>query len=247
MRFVPRLLTDAAQVILRVQAPLRRLVESLDPRLTVIGDDQPLPAHDFQVPLLSLPFALRLDCVPQLAVPYLRADALDVARWRERLGECLGECLGDARGLRVGIAWAGRSSGLPNPTRDIAPARLAPLAALPVEFVSLQVPAAEAPVLPRLREFADELSDFGQTAALIETLDLVLCVDTAVAHLAGALAKPCWLLLRASGEWRWQRGRSDCPWYPSLTIYRQQAPGDWDGVIARVAAALCAKVAEESV
>ncbi|MBS1228426.1 MAG: tetratricopeptide repeat protein [Proteobacteria bacterium] len=228
VRLVPQLLADAAHVILRVQAPLRRLVESLDPRIEVIGDDQPLPAHDVQVPLLSLPLALRLDGVPPCPAPYLRADPRDVARWRERLGA--------AQRLRVGIAWAGRQQGLPNPTRDIAPAQLAPLAALPVDFISLQLPVAEA--LPQLRIFTDELADFGETAALIETLDLVLSVDTAVAHLAGALGKPCWLLLRASGEWRWQRERSDCPWYPSLTIFRQPEAGDWAGVISRVAAAL---------
>ena len=239
VRLVPRLLARAGRVVLRVQAPLRRLVESLDARIAVIGDDQPLPAHDFQVPLLSLPLALGFDAVPPWATPYLRADARDVARWRERLGEGSG----DRRRLRVGLVWAGRSAGLPNPTRDIAPELLAPLAALPVElleFVSLQLPAGEVPALPRLRVFADELTDFGDTAALIEALDLVVSVDTAVAHLAGALGKPCWLLLRAAGEWRWQWGREDSPWYPSLTIYRQQTPGDWAGVIARVAAALAA-------
>ena len=140
--------------------------------------------------------------------------------------------------MRVGVVWAGRQQGLPNPTRDLPPSLLAPLAALPVDFVSLQLPATEVPVLPQLRLFTDELADYGETAALIETLDLVLSVDTAVAHLAGALGKPCWLLLRSSGEWRWLYGRSDCPWYPSLTIFRQQLPGDWEGVIARVAAAL---------
>ena len=230
VRLVPQLLPLAERVIVRVQAPLRRLIESLDARIEVVGDDQPLPAHDFQVPLLSLPLALALDAVPPLVTPYLRAEPRAVARWRERLGA--------QQRLRVGIAWAGRQPGLANPSRDIAPARLAPLAALPVELVSLQLPASEVPALPRLRCFADELTDFAETAALIETLDLVLSVDTAVAHLAGALGKPCWLLLRASGEWRWQRERSDCPWYPSLTIFRQSAPGDWDGVIARVTAAL---------
>ena len=230
VRLVPRLLPLAGRVILRVQAPLRRLVESLDARVEVVGDDQPLPAHDVQLPLLSLPLALRLDAVPSFPAPYLRADRRDVARWRERLGA--------QERLRVGIAWAGRSSGLANPSRDIAPELLAPLAALPVELISLQLPACAVPALPQLRCFTDELTDFAETAALIETLDLVLCVDTAVVHLAGALGKPCWLLLRASGEWRWQRERSDCPWYPSLTIYRQSAPGDWAGVIARVAAAL---------
>ena len=240
VRLVPRLLALFGRVILRVQAPLRRLIESLDARIEVVGDDQPLPAHDFQVPLLSLPLALRLDAVPSLPAPYLRADARDVARWRERLGA--------QERRRVGLVWAGLSSGLANPSRDIAPELLAPLAALPVElleFVSLQLPACAVPALPRLRCFADELTDFAETAALIETLDLVLSVDTAVAHLAGALGKPCWLLLRASGEWRWQRERSDCPWYPSLTIYRQSAPGDWAGVIARVAAALSVSVGQE--
>ena len=230
VRLVPRLLPLAGRVIVRVQAPLRRLIESLDPRIEVISDEQPLPAHDVHVPLLSLPLALGLDDVPPCPAPYLRADPRDVARWRERLG--------DRQGVRVGLVWAGLSSGLPNPSRDIAPSLLAPLAALPVEFVSLQLPAGEVPALPRLRIFTDELTDFGQTAALIETLDLVLSVDTAVAHLAGALGKPCWLLLRASGEWRWQHGREDSPWYPSLTIFRQRAPGDWEGVVARVAAAL---------
>ena len=230
VRLAPRLLPLAGRVIVRVQAPLRRLIESLDPRIEVISDEQPLPAHDVHVPLLSLPLALGLDDVPPCPAPYLRADPRDVARWRERLG--------DRQGVRVGLVWAGLSSGLPNPSRDIAPSLLAPLAALPVEFVSLQLPAGEVPALPRLRIFTDELTDFGQTAALIETLDLVLSVDTAVAHLAGALGKPCWLLLRASGEWRWQYGREDSPWYPSLTIFRQQLPGDWEGVVARVAAAL---------
>ena len=228
VRLVPQLLATADRVILRVQAPLRRLIESLDPRIELIADDQPLPAHDYHVPLLSLPLALGLDAVP--SVPYLRADPRDVARWRERLGV--------KQGLRVGVVWAGRQQGLPNPTRDLPPSLLAPLAALPVELVSLQLPATEVVALPHLRLFTDELADYGETAALIETLDLVLSVDTAVAHLAGALGKPCWLLLRSSGEWRWLYGRSDSPWYPSLTIFRQQTPGDWEGVIARVAAAL---------
>ena len=234
VRLVPQLLADAAQVILRVQAPLRRLIESLDARIAVISDDLPLPAHDVHVPLLSLPLVLGIDAVPPFAAPYLRPDARDVECWCERRG--------DRRGLRVGIAWAGRQQGLPNPTRDIAPSLLAPLAALPVELISLQLPAGEAVALPQLRVFTDELADYADTAALIETLDLVISVDTAVAHLAGALGKPCWLLLRSSGEWRWQRGRSDSPWYPSLTIYRQQQPGDWEEVIARVVASLGERV-----
>lgn len=235
VRFVPRLLAVAGRVLLRVPAPLRRLMASLDPRLEVIGDDLPLPAHDLHCPLLSLPLALGVELADTAGAAYLRAAADDVARWRERLG---------ASGRRrVGIAWAGRQLGLPNPSRDVPPTLLAPLAASDVELVSLQVPAADARALqamPGLRCGAQWIDDFGDTAALIETLDLVICVDTAVAHLAGALGKPCWLMLRHSGEWRWGRGRSDSPWYPGLTIFRQSTPGDWVGVVARIAAALAA-------
>jgi tetratricopeptide (TPR) repeat protein len=237
VRFVPRLLGRAGRVIVRVQAPLRRLVERLDQRLTVVGDDQPLPAHDFHLPLLSLPLALGVgeaqDVADAAATPYLDADAAQVARWRDRLGA--------ATRLRVGIAWAGRRSGLANPTRDIPPALLRPLAERAVELISLQVPPADAQTLgdlPGLRCFAAELVDYADTAALIMSLDLVIAVDTAVAHLAGALGKPCWLLLRQAGEWRWLRQRSDSPWYPRMTIFRQATPGDWGELVARVADAL---------
>ena len=239
VRFVAQLTTLAGRVILRVPPALRRLLATVDTRIALIGDDEELPEHDIQCPLMSLPLALGIDAPPRCA-PYLHARADDMALWRERLGA--------RRALRVGLAWAGRQLGQTNPTRDIPLALLAPLVAQPIEWISLQkeVPAADAAALaglPGLRSFAEQLGDYADTAALIMALDLVIAVDTSVAHLAGALGKPCWLLLRHSGEWRWLRERADTPWYPSLRLFRQTTPGDWSELIARVSATLAAVVA----
>ncbi len=257
VRFVPLVLqlTRAARVILRVQQALCRLLAGLDPRLQVIGDEEALPAHELQCPLLSLPLALGFNAQPALAfIPvlgdasaYLRADPGAVARW--------GAILRQKRRLRVGLAWAGRQRAPRNRTRDLPLAELLPLAGIDVELISLQkeIPLADTATLasfPRLRCLADAhasaFEDFASTAALIENLDLVISVDSAVAHLAGGLGKPCCLLLRYGSEWRWQRGRSDSPWYPSLRIFRQQRAGDWRGVVAELRVALVALLAGQS-
>ena len=246
VRFVARLAAatasnePAVQLVLRVPAALRRLLARLDARVEVIADDGEPPPHDAHCPLMSLPLALGVGADVG-APPYLRADADEVARWRQRLGA------GDA--LRGGLVWAGRQFGQTNLTRDIALQTLAPLAALNVDWVCLQkeVPPADAAALaawPRLRVFSETLGDYADTAALIMNLDLTIAVDTSVAHLAGALGKPCWLLLRHSGEWRWQRGRADSAWYPTLRLFRQSVPGDWDELVARVAVALARQIEE---
>ena len=238
VRFVPQLLTVMGKVILRVSSPLRRLFACLDPRVEVVGDEQVLPFHDLHCPLMSLPLALGI-AAPPPGAPYLRAGSGDIAVWRQRLG--------DSKALRIGLAWAGRQQGLRNQTRDVPLALLASLVAQGGDWISLQkeVAAGDAPeqaALPRLRSFAESLGDYADTAALIMNLDLVIAVDTSVAHLAGALGKPCWLLLRYSGEWRWLRECGDSPWYPSLTIFRQSAPGDWVELVARVSAALARRL-----
>ena len=239
VRFVPQLLARAGRVVLRVPAHLRRLVERLDPRLAVVDDDQATPPHDLHCPLMSLPLALGIGAPPSGA-PYLSADTGDLAAWRRRLG--------GRQALRVGLAWAGRQHGLANSTRDVPLALLAPLAIAGCELISLQKDEAPAGAgLPGLRSFAESLGDYAQTAALIMNLDLVIAVDTSVAHLAGALGKPCWLLLRHSGEWRWQRERSDTPWYSSVRIFRQNAPGDWAELVARVSAELAQRLAQDQV
>jgi tetratricopeptide (TPR) repeat protein len=233
VRFVPALLAQAGQVILRVQAALRHLLEGFDARIRVVGDDQALPPHDVHCPLLSLPLALGLEHVPHAlhSSPYLRADSAHGARWQKLLGP--------KDRLRVGIAWAGRQSAVPNHSRDLPLAVLAPLAAIDADWISLQKerPASDAAAhdaLPGLFCYAALLNDMADTAALIESLDLVISADTAVAHLAGALGKPCWLMLRYSSEWRWLRERRDSPWYPGMRLFRQPAPGDWAAVIAEI-------------
>lgn len=230
IRFVPDLAEHAGQVILRIQEPLQALLEPMLENVRVIGNDAPIPHHDAHCPLLSLPLALGVFAIPE-SNRYLKAAPEKVMEWQARLG--------NKTRLQVGLTWAGRQISQPNRTRDIPLVCMAPLLQLAMDFISLQpeVPVPDRPLLaqlPALRCPEPGLEDFSETAALIENLDLVISADTAVAHLAGALGKPCWLLLRHASEWRWQRDRPDSPWYPSTRIFRQPTPGDWDGVIAKV-------------
>lgn len=234
VRYVPRLCRLATRVILRVPATLLPLLRHIDPRIEVIDDRQPLPPFDIHCPLLSLPLALGSQAIPP-PLPSLRADPDTAAEWSARLGS--------TPFLRIGIAWAGRQFGQPNPTRDIPLAALHSLAIPGAEIVSLQkeIPAGDAASLtawPELRRFEAELRDCGETAALIANLDLVISADTAVAHLAASLGKPCWLMLRFASEWRWLRQRRDSPWYPSLSIFRQRRAGEWRDVVAEIHANL---------
>jgi tetratricopeptide (TPR) repeat protein len=232
-----------ARVVLSVQDPLRRLLRTLGAGVEVIGSDAQPDAFDYHCPMMSLPLALgtTLETIPS-APRYLAADAAAVAAWRGRLAG-----LG---GLRVGLCWAGNALGgnraarMLDRRRAIPLAQLAPLAGVAgVQFVSLQKGdgAAQAAALPAgmaLHDWTEELNDFADTAALIEALDLVITVDTSVAHVAGALGKPVWILNRFDGCWRWLLERDDSPWYPSARLFRQPAQGDWDGVIVAVVAAL---------
>ena len=188
---------------------------------------------DYRLALLSLPFVFgtTLSTVPA-EIPYLAADASEVALWERRLAELPWP--------RVGLVWAGSAANPRDPVRSLALARLAPLADVDgLSFISLQkgeaaAQAAAPDAAIRLHDFAGELADFAATAALIQALDLVVGVDTAVVHLAGALGKPVWLLNRFETDWRWLVGREDSPWYPSLRIFRQPRLDDWESVIARV-------------
>jgi tetratricopeptide (TPR) repeat protein len=214
------------RVILEVQQPLVRLLRGIPGVDSVIQRGDVLPAFDLHCPMLSLPFALRttLSTIPT-APSYLTADAALTERWRTRLGP----------GPRIGVAWAGKPSNLADRRRSIAPDRLAPLFALPgLQFVSLQQAGPKPPANIPLTDFMSEMTDFAETAALIANLDLVISVDTAVAHLAAALGKSVWLLDRFDACWRWLDGRRDSPWYPGLRLYRQPRPGDWDSVLAEV-------------
>jgi hypothetical protein len=221
--------------VLEAQRPLLPLLAGLPGVETVVAHGDPLPHFDLHCPMLTLPLLLgtRLDTIPG-ATPYLAAEPARVAAWRARLN--------GIAGLRIGLVWAGNPAMAADRRRSVGLDRLAPLAAVPgVTFVSLQKgPAAKQapPERMHLLDWTEELMDFGDTAALIEALDLVVTVDTSVVHLAGALGKKVWLLNRFDACWRWLRGREDSPWYPNLQQFRQAEAGGWDAVIARIRAGL---------
>jgi tetratricopeptide (TPR) repeat protein len=231
-RYVGAIARTGAKVVLEVHPELKSLIARLAGTATVIGRGEPRPAHDFHCPLGSLPLALktRPDSVPQ-EIPYVAADPERVTRWRERLS---------AHGApRVGIAWAGNVAHANDRNRSLPLDKLASLLAREgARLVSLQRDLragdaerlAGAPVL----HLGPELADFDDTAAVLAQCDLVISVDTSVAHLAGALGRPLWVLLPFSADWRWTAGGERCPWYPSARLYRQPLPGDWDSVIAGV-------------
>ncbi len=237
LRYAPLVAARGGRVVLEVPRRLERLAARLagGPYATVVVG-QPLPAFDTHCPLMSLPLALgtTLDTIPA-AIPYVTAAPDDVARWRARFAA--------SPGMKVGLVWAGNPAHKNDRMRSIALTRLAPLLDLAgVQWFSLQVGdrAADLAGLAQggVTDLAPDLNDFAETAAAITALDLVIGVDTGVIHLAGALGKPVWIMLAFDPDWRWLLERGDSPWYPSARLVRQEAPGDWDGVIARVRAAL---------
>jgi tetratricopeptide (TPR) repeat protein len=235
-RYVPGVAAQR-RVILEVQPLLVTLLADLPGVERIVARGDALPPFDVHCPLLSLPRLLGtdLETIPR-KTPYLRADPERVASWHRRMGAL--------EGLRVGLVWAGNQALAADRRRSIALEHFAALAGMPgISFVSLQKgPAAEQTKSPPpglvLHDWTPELNDFAETAALIEALDLVIGVDTAVMHLAGALGRPVWLLNRFDRCWRWLLDREDSPWYPLLRQFRQAEPGDWSGVFARVQIAL---------
>jgi tetratricopeptide (TPR) repeat protein len=243
LRYVPLVAQMAGHVIVRVSAVLKSLTGTLQCPVSIVTPREPLPFHDFQCPLMSLPlaFGTTLESIPA-DIPYLGADFDMTEKWQKLLGP--------RDKPRIGIVWAGRQHEPLNRTRDIPLEALQPLANLGVEIISLQkqIPEKDRQVLesmPHVRNLGETLVDFADTAALIENLDMVVSTDTAVAHLAGALGKPVWIMLRYSGEWRWLRDRSDSPWYPTARIFRQKVHGDWAGVVGEITRQLQSKLGGE--
>ncbi|WP_158742063.1 tetratricopeptide repeat protein [Acidisphaera sp. L21] len=216
-------------VSLVVPQPLVRLLQGLE-GVTVAGPEDPLPHFDLICPMMSLPLALglTLDTIPS-PVPYLWADDGVAATWAARLHSIAGPK------LRVGVAWSGNARLAADRRRSVAPALLARLADIEdVQFISLQKGGASAPAEMNVIDWMHLVGDFADTAALVANLDLVIAVDSAVAHLAASLGKPIWLLDRLDSCWRWLAGRRDSPWYPTLRIYRQSRAGVWDDVLDAV-------------
>ncbi|HYL18687.1 MAG TPA: tetratricopeptide repeat protein [Burkholderiales bacterium] len=241
-RFVPLLKQRGARELTLVcKPPLETLMKTLDGVDRVLNLDNAavaVPPHDYWAFPLSLPFRLgiELETIPA-KTPYLRALPERIAQWASRLPR---------GGLRVGLVWQGNHRNPNDADRSLRNLSvLAPLWSVSaVQFVSLQKgpaedQAREPPAGQPLVHLGSDIADFADAAAIVQQLDLLICVDTATAHLAGALAKPCWVLLPAhKTDWRWLQARADSPWYPTMRLFRQRARGEWEPVIGEVAGAL---------
>jgi len=238
VRYAPLLAARGAKVVLGVQRPLKALLATVAGVSQVLGDSEPLPDFDLCCPLLSLPFAFgtELSTIPA-DVPYIRAYEERVAKWQSRLPQ-------HGR-LRVGVCWAGTSQHSNNSRRSLTLDRFATILSVQdVDFVSLQreVESADSAILRDygVTELGGEFEDFADTAAVLSMLDLVITVDTSVAHLAGAMAKGVGVLIPFSPDFRWMLHRSDSPWYPTMRLFRQSVMGEWSEPLARLRQELAA-------
>ena len=239
VRYAAILQRLGARVIVACDDALVRLFATLDGVERVVGRSDPLPPHDAHAALMSLPHLLgtTLATIPA-EVPYLRAEPELAERWKARLAM--------ATGVRVGLVWAGNPDFGHDPQRSMPFAALLPL--MEVDGVSVfglqkgggrrDLDDWQGRLPPRFVDLGAEIRDFADTAAILANLDLVVSVDTAVAHLAGALGRPVWTLLRDVGDWRWLDRGERTPWYPTMRLFRQERPGSWAPVVAEVRAAL---------
>jgi len=233
IRYAPMIAALGGHVAVLVQRPLARLLANFRSIAQIVPDGDPLPPFELHCPLMSLPllFDTAVETIPR-AFPYLQISKEAVASaWQRWPGD----------GLRVGIAWAGNPSLRTDKLRSMPLSALLPITAIAgVRLFSLQKgpAAAELHATPGIADAASTFDDFEDTGAMISTLDLVLSVDTSVAHLAGALAIPVWVLLPKHSDWRWLEDRDDSPWYPTARLFRQRTQGGWDEVVERVRDAL---------
>ncbi|MGA8146627.1 MAG: tetratricopeptide repeat-containing glycosyltransferase family protein [Gallionellaceae bacterium] len=221
-----------AKVILEVPSVLVALISTLEGNFTVVEHGRLLPAFDLHCPVMSLPLAFktRVENIPA-PIPYLHADFDKHRRWHQKIG--------NTTKPRVGLVWSGNTAHKNDRNRSIPLLLFESLLQLPIEFHVLQkeIQPDDAAVLTSLRGLHlhhDELNDFADTAALVQEMNLVISVDTSVAHLAGAMGKPVWILLPFMPDYRWMLGSADCPWYPTATLFRQPESGDWSSVITEV-------------
>jgi tetratricopeptide (TPR) repeat protein len=233
VRYAPRVAALGAKVILEVQPELARLVARIEGVGTVVARGKPLPAFDFHCPMMSLPlaFATTLETIPA-DVPYLSAPPAYARKWAQRLPKS---------GLpRIGIAWAGNPNFRHDRARSVGLTRMLPfLSRTDVQYVGLQrdLRDGDAEILwnnPQVEHLGNALETFADSAAVIASLDLIISIDSATVHLAGALGKPVWVLLPYSPDWRWLLDRNDSPWYPTARLFRQARVDDWSGVVESV-------------
>jgi len=235
-RYAPLVAAQGAKVVLEVQPELKSLMSRLDGVTAVVARGEAPPPFDMHCPLGSLPLARKteLPAVPA-QIPYLSADEAHLQKWSARIDHLPRP--------RIAIAWAGNPAHDNDRNRSIALAALLPLLAVPANFISIQrdvrsADAAELAATGQLTHLGDELSNFDDTAAVLALCDLLITVDTAPAHLAGAMGRPVWVLVPFAPDWRWMRDGETTPWYPTARVFRQFALADWNAVIARVAGAL---------
>jgi hypothetical protein len=234
-RFAPEIARRGGRIMLAVQRELTALLRQIEGVEEIVAKTDPLPEFDVHYPLMSLPLALKTteQTIPA-KIPYLQADAKLAARWKDRVPA-------DGR-KKVGLAWAGRPGYSQDRQRSFSLSTLLPLGDVPnTWFCSLQkgeaarqTTGAEIP----LADWTGELNDLAETAGLIENLDLVICADTVVAHLAGAMGKPTWVLLPFAADWRWGLERGDSRWYSTMRLFRQTRLDDWTEPIEQVREAL---------
>jgi tetratricopeptide (TPR) repeat protein len=239
IRYAAVLKKLGAKIVLECQRPLLKLSASYRYVDQLAADESDLPPFDFHLPLLSVPRVLKttLETIPA-DVPYLFAEPELVARWHDRLASLTG--------FKIGINWHGRAGHVQAERRDIPLHHFATLATLPgVRLISLQKDATKELATPAAGAIVDlseqldrEHGPFMDTAAIMMNLDLVITSDTSIAHLAGALGVPVWVPLPCVPDWRWLTERTDCPWYPTMRIFRQRRAGDWDAVFEQIRKAL---------
>jgi tetratricopeptide (TPR) repeat protein len=234
VRYVKMLAGQGAEVALYLgNATLRRLLESVEGLAAMYVADEVMPRHDYSAYLMSLPYLCGTRALADIPaeIPYLAASDARRLYWRSKLAGLA------ATGLRVGLAWAGNPGHANDALRSCPPAMLRGLFDVPATWVGLQVGGSgDLPdeIRDRIVDWRADLTDYAETAALIAELDLVISVDTSVAHAAGALGKPVWLMLGQVADWRWLRAGDDSPWYPTARLFRQPHVGAWDEVVAEI-------------
>ena len=231
-RYLPVLEQKGANVTFKVKSNLHALLQTMDSKTSL---NTRLPEEnkiDFELPMMSLPLALKttVETIPA-QIPYLYADDQRKKRWNEKLG--------NKTVTRIGLVWSGSTWHKNDHNRSLLLNQLTSLLVLPVEFHSLQKEVREIDIktltdFPKINQHQDDLLDFSDTAALIDEMDLIISVDTVVAHLSGAMGKKTFILLPYSPDFRWMLDRADSPWYPTATLFRQPSVGDWDSVISEI-------------
>ena len=242
VRYLPLVAARGGRIILEMPIQMARLFEGFDGAHTLVPSEAPCPDFDCHASLLDLPVIMgtTLETIPA-PVGYITSNPELTGAWAERLGPW--------EDFRVGLVWEGNPDNTENARRSIDPGFLKPLIQIPgVSPYSLQVGRdgeAKAVLGDAITDLAPELKDFAETAAIIRNLDLAVSVDTAVAHLAGALGHPVWVPLAFMPDWRWLLDCDDCPWYPSMRLFRQKTAGDWTSVVKRLSAAIIKEAADK--